>query len=405
MNEFWCLVAFEYKKILHKRSVQITLLIAIALTAVSIVATLFGNYYIDGKPYETNYDAMIKDRNYARSLAGRVIDGNLIMESVNAYTRIPESNRYYNTQEFQTYARPYSAVYGIVRSVFNSTSSSFNFEDFRELTREQAETFYLTRHDHVEQLIESTQMSKKAKIKVLALNEHVKVPFKFSYIDGYTRFLVFIYSLGIMVTFVIAICVAPLFSGEYSSGADQLILSSKRGKNMLITAKLFTGVSLAASICLLLVALSFGLSMAVFGSDGGSSPLQLYIATSPYPVTIGQTALLMTISILFASIMVASITMFLSAKLKSSFSVIVLISVFLIAPMLGSVSETNLLFYNLYHLFPTQMTAIWSVMNSIQYEIFGMIFRPYVFIPLFAATVSGLLMPFAYRSFKNHQIS
>ncbi|GAB6108495.1 hypothetical protein JCM19376_24510 [Fusibacter bizertensis] len=111
------------------------------------------------------------------------------------------------------------------------------------------------------------------------------------------------------------------------------------------------------------------------------------------------------LSILFACIMVASITMFLSAKLKSAFSVIVLVSVFLIAPMLGNVSESNLVLYNLYHLLPTQMTAIWSVMNSIQYEIFGMIFEPYVFIPLFAAMISVLLAPFAYHSFKTHQIS
>ncbi|GAB6108494.1 hypothetical protein [Fusibacter bizertensis] len=276
MNEFWCLVGFEYKKILRKRSVQITLLLAILLTAVSILATLFGSYYIDGKPYETNYEGMVKDRDYARNLSGQVIDGNLIMESVHAYAQIPDSYRYSDTQEFQTYARPYSAVYGIVRSVFNLTSKTFNFQDFRELSKEKADTFYAARHDHVEQIIESTQMSMKAKIKVLALNEKVKKPFEFSYIEGYTRFLVFIYTLGIIATFVIAICIAPLFSGEYSSGADQLILSSKHGKNMLITAKLFTGMTLAASICMILVALSYSLSMAVFGSDGGSAPLQLY---------------------------------------------------------------------------------------------------------------------------------
>lgn len=84
MSSFLRLVGFEYKKILHKRSVRIVLLLAVLVTAVSVWGTLFGNSYVGGEVYESNYAAMVKDRGYARALAGRALDGDLLMEAATA---------------------------------------------------------------------------------------------------------------------------------------------------------------------------------------------------------------------------------------------------------------------------------------------------------------------------------
>ncbi len=175
-------------------------------------------------------------------------------------------------------------------------------------------------------------------------------------------------------------------------------------KNRLIAAKLFTGFSLTAILGLAQLALAFCLSLAIFGSDGSSAPLQLYMILSPYSLTMTQTALLLMVVSLFAYLMTSAITMLLSAKIKSPFGVIVLVSVLLIAPMLGSVSEQNVLLYNLYHLFPTQMTSLASVVDVIQYEFGSLVLPPYVARSLFGLAVSVLLTPLAYRTFKNHQI-
>lgn len=400
MKEFWNLVSFEYKKILFKRSVQVTLLLSILVTAFSVTGTLLGSSYVDGMPTESNYNASLKDRAFARALAERPLDGNLIMDAVDAYKKIPIAAKYTDTEEYQTIARPYSEVYRIVRSVFR-----FNMENFQALTPKQADKFYEVRREWQEQLIGETYMSARAKEQVLDLDSQIKTPFIFSYTDGYSRFFVIVHTLGLIAPFAMAICLAPLFSGEYTSRADQLILSSKLGKNILIAAKLFTGFSLAAIICLVLLGLSFGLSLVFFGTDGVDAPLQLYIPLSPYPLTMGETTLLLAICAFWACLMTAAFTMLLSAKLTSPFGVIILISTLLIAPMLGSVSEQNLFLHNLYHLFPTQMSSLWSIVTSgIQYELLGLIFKPYLFLPLFATIVSVVLIPFIYRSFRDHQI-
>ena len=405
MNSFWSLVGFEYKKILHKRSVQVVLFLAAIVTAISVGGTLLGNSYVDGEVYESNYEAMVKDRTYARALDGRTLDGELLEEAADAYARIPASDKYMDTPEYQTYARPYSQIYSLTRAVYNTVSRRFNMEDFQGLTEKQAEEFYAMRRDKLVQLMEAAGMSDRAKEEVLASDAQIEIPFTFSYTDGYTRSFTLMYTTGLIAAFVMAICIAPLFSGEYTSGADQLILTSKYGKNRLISAKLFTGFSLAAILCLVLTAIVYALSMLVFGFDGGNAPFQLYAPLSPYPLTMGQTALLLTVCAFFACILSAAITMLLSTKLKSPFGVIILISLLLVVPMFIDIPNTNIWLYNLSHLLPTNMLSLSVVADGIQYELLGLVIKPYAFLPIFAAAVSAVLTPFAYRSFKKHQIS
>ena len=125
---------------------------------------------------------------------------------------------------------------------------------------------------------------------------------------------------------------------------------------------------------------------------------------SPYPLSMGQTAWLLAASTFFACLMTAAVTMLLSAKLKSPFGVIILVGLLLIVPMFLNVPESNIVLYNLFHLLPANMMPLWAVTDGIQYELFGLVFRPYVFFRLFAVLICVFLAPFAYRSFKNHQI-
>lgn len=403
MSVFWNLVFFEYKKILHKKSVRIALFLAVIVTAIGAGGTLIGSNLIEGEA-ESNYDVMVKDRSYLRAFSGREIDAKLIMEAVQAYSHIPPKDRDIETSEYQDFARPYSEIYSISRTVFSTASRQFNMEDFQVLTAEQANQFYVTRHNKQVQLVEATNMGDKAKEKVLGLDAQIKIPFTFYYTGGYSRFFALILTFGLIAAFVTAICVAPLFAGEYSSGVDQLILASKHGKNKLIAAKLFTGFSLAAGICLTLIAVGYYFSVFLFGFDGSDAPFQLYRTMSPYPLNMGQIALLITVCTFFACLMTAAITMLLSARLKSPFSVIILVTLLLITPMLIYIPETNIILHNLVNLLPINMMALWTATGSIQYELFGLIVSPYVFLPVFASVVSIFLTPFAYLFFKNHQV-
>lgn len=115
---------------------------------------------IEGEPFESNYDDMVKDREYARKLSGRAIDADLLMEAAAAYATIPEDAKVYQaTDSYQQNTRPYSEIYGIARRIYNTSTNRFGAENMGTLSQEQAEQFYSLRTEQIEQEVKSTLMS------------------------------------------------------------------------------------------------------------------------------------------------------------------------------------------------------------------------------------------------------
>ena len=253
MKEFWALVSFEYRKILGKRSVKIALLLTLFLSVFSIWGTLMGSYYIEGELFESNAEAMKKDRAYARELSGRILDDKLLMEAADAYQTIPDSAAVYqSTEEYQKNARKYSSIYSLARQVYDTPNVRFGAPEMGTLDPARAEQFYEIRELCMTKQIENAPISENAKEVMMQYSVEVKEPWIFSYSDGYTRFMTIMATSGVMAAFVMVICLAPLFAGEYSNHTDQLLLSARYGKGKLIKAKFFTGFSMTRIVTLLI---------------------------------------------------------------------------------------------------------------------------------------------------------
>ena len=405
MKEFWTLVSFEYRKILGKRSVKIALLLTLFLSVFSIWGTLMGSYYIEGELFESNAEAMKKDRAYARELSGRILDDKLLMETADAYQTIPDSAAVYqSTEEYQKNARKYSSIYSLARQVYDTPNVRFGAPEMGTLDPARAEQFYEIRELCMTKQIENAPISENAKEVMMQYSAEVKEPWIFSYSDGYTRFMTIMATSGVMAAFVMAICLAPLFAGEYSNHTDQLLLSARYGKGKLIKAKFFTGFSMTGIVTLLITLQSYVQSMLTFGFDGGNANVQIYDALFPYPLTLKQAALLQSICVFFAYMCMSALTMFFSSRMKSAFGVIILSVLLLCVPMFVKVSAYPLLGYLLFHLMPANMMQYDYIFSMIPYEIAGVVIPPYVMMPVAALCLCIILIPFAYRGFKHHQV-
>lgn len=405
MKEFWALVSFEYRKILGKRSVKIALLLTLFLSVFSIWGTLMGSYYIEGELFESNAEAMKKDRAYARELSGRILDDKLLMEAADAYQTIPDSAAVYqSTEEYQKNARKYSSIYSLARQVYDTPNVRFGAPEMGTLDPARAEQFYEIRELCMTKQIENAPISENAKEIMMQYSAEVKEPWIFSYSDGYTRFMTIMATSGVMAAFVMAICLAPLFAGEYSNHTDQLLLSARYGKGKLIKAKFFTGFSMTGIVTLLVTLQSYVQSMLTFGFDGGNANVQIYDALFPYPLTLKQAALLQSICVFFACMCMSALTMFFSSRMKSAFGVIILSVLLLCVPMFVKVSAYPLLGYLLFHLMPANMMQYDYIFSMIPYEIAGVVIPPYVMMPVVALCLCIILIPFAYRGFKHHQV-
>lgn len=405
MKEFWTLVSFEYRKILGKRSVKIALLLTLFLSVFSIWGTLMGSYYIEGELFESNAEAMKKDRAYARELSGRILGDKLLMETADAYQTIPDSAAVYqSTEEYQKNARKYSSIYSLARQVYDTPNVRFGAPEMGTLDPARAEQFYEIRELCMTKQIENAPISENAKEVMMQYSAEVKEPWIFSYSDGYTRFMTIMATSGVMAAFVMAICLAPLFAGEYSNHTDQLLLSARYGKGKLIKAKFFTGFSMTGIVTLLITLQSYVQSMLTFGFDGGNANVQIYDALFPYPLTLKQAALLQSICVFFACMCMSALTMFFSSRMKSAFGVIILSVLLLCVPMFVKVSAYPLLGYLLFHLMPANMMQYDYIFSMIPYEIAGVVIPPYVMMPVAALCLCIILIPFAYRGFKHHQV-
>lgn len=375
MHSFFDLVGYEYKKILKRKSVWVMLVLGVLIAVVTCGGVLIGDLYEDGVAFESQYEGMVKDRSYARNLAGRPLDERLL---------------------FQTYARPYVMVRMYTRGIYDKS--------IVDLTEEDAKAFYTIRDAKLKEEIAGTHLNERSKQKLNDLNEQIKKPFVYEYIEGYDRFLVIMYTTAIITSFIAAICIAPIFAGEYTSGTDQLILASAHGKKKLIWAKIFTGLTLSTLFSMSLIVITYFQCMFTYGFDGAHAQWQLCIPMSPYPLTMGQVALMLSICILCANLLCSMIVLFLSAKLKTPFSVIIIAVTIIVAPMYISISQNNVVLYNLVNLMPSNMMEVWHITSPILYEIFNLSIQPYIFMPIFSIIVTIILIPFTYSSFKKHQI-
>lgn len=407
MSLFFNLTGYEIKKIICRKRTVIVLTLVIFLGALSVFGTILGNYYYsDGNGGEiavSRYEDEMLDRRNGEALSGRVIDADLIMEAVDACRQVPLNggDDYFYTPEYQTIARKYSEIRYVVSSVFNINGMA----EFQQITREQAEQFDSVRRENREYVIENSDISENMRSYWRKCLDENPETLTYEYSGGYYRFVAIMYTTAIMAGAAIAVMISGIFSEEYTSGADSLILSSKHGKGILIGAKLLAAFGIAACLIVLLTVINYIETMIVWGTQGANAPLELWEGIFPYPLTIAQSALLYSVCIFAACVFFSAVTSFFSAWLKAPFNTVVIMSVILIAPMFLTLPDSAPVWLaNLVNLLPTNMMAFWVAMSELQYELFGMIIPPYIFMPIFALIVSCVCSLFAYRFFKRHQV-
>lgn len=399
MSNFHDIVYYEFKKILKRKSTYISLGVTLFTIVISCFGLIIGSIYIDGVPTESKYEAMVTDRVHGRALSGTPINNDLIRRMKEAYSKVQFEQNYYSTEEFEMYARPYREIRHIISSIY-----TYNIDVLKNLGEDEMISFYELRDIKVASKINSSSLNNRSKEKLIRINDKINTPFIYEYSEGYKRFLTLIYSTGIFTCFAVAICLAPMFSGEYCSGADQLILSSKYGKNKVIFAKLFTGIVFTSIICFINAFITFIICMIIYGFDGAMAPIQLYSTSSVYPFSMLQASIIITLCVLVANIMTSAITLLLSSLFKAPFGVIIIVNVLTFLPLMVIISDTNAIVYNIYHLLPANMMDVWNVFSPILYEVAGFSIEPYILLPLFGLIMTAVLLPFAYRAFKQHQI-
>lgn len=393
MSNLGQLTSFELKKIFSRRITWISLAVTIIIMVFSGFAGIIGDYYIDDVFIETNYEAQMKDNNYMRKLSGRKVDSILISEMQEAYAKIPDTgNKHYtSSEEYQTFARPYSTirswVYGLTRDNYLTATEDDVYQARQVLLEKQWKNLTSS---------EITYWQEK--------EANLEKRFTFGYTTSYANLLLGIYSLAVVQILLLAICLSPMFAEEHTRRTDQLILSSRHGKSVLYIAKLLAGI-IFSLIATLTLYLSYALpNFIIFGTDGFNTAIQITMPNYSSKLTIGQGALILTTLLFIAAVMISVCIMFLSEAWRNSVAVMGLITGVTILSLILNVPENYRIPSQIWNLLPNNLISRWGAFDIRLYPFFNTWLTSWQFGIILYLLIAIILSVIGSKKYRNYQV-
>lgn len=232
----------------------------------------------------------------------------------------------------------------------------------------------------------------------------VSEPIEYGYVGGWENI---ISCAAFLVFSILAVCVtlAPTFSFEYQSGADAVVLATRRGRSTLVAAKVVAALAYATAYFLLCAVIIVGFSLVFYGADGFGLSMQCMALSSPYPLSAGQAALVLVGLMYVACLGFACLTLGVSSRARSTLAVfltdVVLVLLTGLVPSggIGLLERALALFPLNFANFSVPFSALDSYpLGPVVLDLIGMVVAVYALLAL-------VMTPLAALSFRRHQVA
>ncbi len=401
MNNLNLLYRYELKKITGRKLFWITLLLCL-LTIISVPAlSLTGKYYVDGVFADTHYHMFLVDQAYEKALSGRAIDQTLLKETLTAYRKIQDpEGRYTLTDEYQTYARPYSAIYQILCWWGNKDS----LKDVIAWAPDET-AFYEAREDSLKAYWQSYFLTETEKTFWEEKEAGIQTPFTYFYHEGYSMLTKSFNTLNILMPLFIMISLSGVFAIEHTRRTDQLVLTSSNGKNTVYFAKILAGVTVSFLCCALMILASAVFSLSFYGTEGYSMQIQVTPYPVSYPMTIGASCLIMCGIALILSVLISIMIMILSEILRSRTAAMALSTAAIIAAMICNVPPQYRTASQIWDWLPFSFLNIWNVFDVRTVPVFGHCLVSWQIMPVIYLLFAVLITAGGKHVYQKYQVS
>lgn len=402
MNNFRVLYRYECKKLIGRRIVWITFALCIVAIIVSLCIPFIGSYYAGGELIDTNFNMYQTDKRYSEALSGREINQELLEETIAAYRKIPYTKelQYSLTEEYQQFARPYSAIFHFIVGTTNMQTS-----DVILSWQANEDDLYTQRQMWLNSLWEDLGLS-KGEIDFWKMQEtQIKTPFVYQHHEAYSTLISCYQTVGLLVLLLIAICLSGVFSEEHTRKTDQIILCSPLGKTWIYWAKIAAGISFAVISTILLSLFTFITTICLHGADGFHAAFQLIYISNSDPITCGQAILIAFGSMIFAAIVTSIFVMVLSELLHSNIATLAVSTGLLIMAMIVVVPEQYRILAQIWDWLPWCFLAPWNVFGKYTLSIFGHYFTAWQAVPIIYLVASIVIATVGKPIYQRFQVS
>lgn len=414
------LLVFELKKIIRKKLNIIVVLGSLCLTVMlfSLQSVQFSSFDKDGN--RVRGEAAIELEKQSQKALEGVLTEERITNDILKYQElfdnpdnfvIKDGKKELKNSTFNNYVGPkLSYLWVIDNNYINEKIYYYSLLEIEKMPIENGVNFYEQKDKKVSHILnthyEDWNYSDQEKSFWLEKNKDVATPYEYGYHEGWNAILKCI-ELMVLPIMAICICIAPVFSGEYQSGADNIILSSRYGKSKLISAKILASVIFSIVVYTINVFVGIGIVLSSFGIEGWNLPIQIVNSTTPYSLTFLQTTSISVITLYLVMLAMMSITLLLSAKMKTAFPVLIIMICIILMPIFFNFSETNGIWNHIYMILPHRSCqAVFDndFTNYFSYPLAGFTIDIITMRIVLYSIISIVCVPFAYRIFKNHQV-
>lgn len=399
MNNLFTLYGYELKKLVQKKLVWVSLLVCMAAIVFSILFPLLGTYYADGTAVSTNYEQHLIDQAYRKALSGKPIDQSLLEETIAAYKDLPIETDYVLTEEYQTYARPYSEIFHLIR-----IWTGMDKQAIVQWVPDEA-ALYAAMMEQFEESAINNYLTEAEIVYWQGQADTLTTPVVYRFHEAYRIILEDFLTVGFMMLLFAAIALSGSFPDENTHRTDQLVLCTAYGKRRLYWVKLFSGITVGCVGALLMTAMTWVLSLCVYGAEGFDTAMQIFYTGYAGNITIGQACLIAYGCLLVTALLISIFVMFLSELFHSSIAAISITTGMIIAGMFIQIPAEYRILGQLWDYLPTCFLTMWNIFDLRLISLFDMQFTSYQIVPLIYIVFAVLMAWLGSRIYCRRQIS
>ncbi len=399
MNNLFTLYGYELKKLVQKKLLWVSLLVCMAAIAFSILLPLLGTYYANGAAISTNYEQHLIDQAHRKALSGKPIGQSLLEETIAAYKDLPIETNYVLMEEYQTYARPYSEIFNLIRVWTGMDKQAV----VQWVPNEAA--LYAAMMGQFEESAVNNRLTEEEVAYWLGKADNLTTPIVYQFHEAYRCILENFLTVGLMMLLFAAIVLSSSFPDEHTHRTDQLVLCTANGKRRLYWVKLSAGITVGFVGALLMTVLTWGLCLCIYGSEGFDAAMQIFYTNYAGNITIGQACLIAYGCLLVTSLLINIFVMFLSELFHSSIAAISITAAMILAGMLVQIPAEYRILGQIWDYLPTCFLAMWNTFDLRLVSLFGTQFTSYQIVPLLYIVAAALLAWLGSRIYCRLQIS
>lgn len=177
---------------------------------------------------------------------------------------------------------------------------------------------YDRREKAVDTFLEISGQTGAERDYLLRINEKVKTPFSWKWVDGWSSVLgQMVSDLGVVLALFLAIVFSALFAGEWHDNTSSLLLTTRNGWKKLAAAKIFTGIAFTLELFTVVAVGVIVLQMIYLGTEGWDMPIQMVKMFAIAPMNMLQAEIYEFVFALLGAVGFAGVVMLFSALCKN----------------------------------------------------------------------------------------